>query len=237
MLNFCVDVFADEIASYLSTFLLPEYFRNMGLERIDLNPKTINRDGTQPLRVTYSMPGRVEDLELFPEEHAFRIIRSIFPLFRIDDVQFIPDTSMWLWDGEKVTIYFMMKNEKTEPSGEIFPSKEVYLSFSRKEIFISFEVIQEYLAAQMGILKMDLKDDDAVYWDDSCGGVVYRNGNVKIQWILASKDSLDDILRFLGLDMVFLQVKELADSQIEIDLFSSSFVPEKGLMIPLRIRK
>ena len=170
------------------------------------------------------------------ESKGFKMYDILTDIWRNPGATYSP-MPMWLWDGEKVTIYFMMKNEKTEPSGEIFPSEEVYLSFSRKEIFISFEVIQEYLAAQMGILRMDLKDDDAVYWDDSCGGVVYRNGNVKIQWILASKDSLDDILRFLGLDMVFLQVKELADSQIEIDLFSSSFVPEKGLMIPLRIRK
>lgn len=237
MLNFSVEVSVEEIASYLSSHFLPEYFQNMSLKSIVLDSDALNWDGSQPLRVTYSVPGRIEDFELFPQEHAFQIIRSIYPFFQTEKVQFIPNSSMWLWDNEKMTIYFMQKEQETEPSGEVFHSDEAYLSFSRKQAFLSFDVIQEYLAAQMGELGMDLKDDFPIYWDDSCGGLVYRNGNVRVQWFLSAENSLKDVFRFVGLDSAFVQMKEVVEPQIEIDAISSSVFSENGLTIPLRIEE
>ncbi len=236
MLNFSVEVRAEEIASYLASHFLPEYFRNMSLRQIVLDPDSLNWNGSQPLRVTYSVPGRIEDFELFPQEHAFQIIRSIYPCFQSEKVQFIPNSSMWLWDNEKITIFFMLKEQETEPSGEVFLSDEAYLSFSRREAFLSFEVIQEYLEAQLGGLGVDLKDDDSpIYWDDSCGGMVYRNGNAKVQWILSAENSLKDVFHFVGLDTAFIQMKEYVKPRIEIGTISSSVFSEKGLTIPLRV--
>lgn len=233
MMVFSVEISTADIAAYMASHFLPEYFENMKLEKIVFDPAALNWNGTQPLILTYSVPGRVEDFEMKPEEHAFPLLCSVHPFFQTAKAAFIPNSSLWTWDEEKMRILFTAKELQTEPSGEVFSTEDAYVSVSRRRIFISFEVLQEYLAAQFAEIGLEMGPDSPMRWDDSIGGLIYRAGSVTIQWILSEADALDDVLRFLGLDLMLGQIRSWVNPTVETSQIAAACVTEKGLLIPL----
>lgn len=237
MIVFQVEIHESDISSYMASHFLPDYFQNMRMEKIVFDPGKLNWNGTQPLVLTYSVPGRVEDFELHPQKHAFSILRHLHPFFQEEKAAFIPNASLWIWDSQMMRIHFMLKELETQPSGEVYGASDAYVSFSRRKIFLSFDVIQEYLAAQFGKLGLEMGAEDPIRWDDSIGGLVYRSGNVTVQWVLSDCEALQDLLRFLGLDSVLSQMEDFVDSRFRVGQITEASLSESGLTIPLVVEE
>ncbi|MBP3694188.1 MAG: hypothetical protein J6J31_07115 [Thermoguttaceae bacterium] len=221
------------VARYMATLILPEDFRNMQIEEIHLSTRTLNSNGTQSLKVTYTQPGRVEDFDLDPDMHAFRMIQTFHPKFQIDKVEFMPYSSKWLWSQEQVRIYFVQKEMVTSPSGEFFDTEEANISLSRQRIFISYGIIQEYLLLMLAELGMDASGTEVpVHWDENKAGLLYQHGNTLVLWVLECEEEFQDLIYFAGLEQFFRKTDEAQRTSIRMKFEATRFTA-RGLEIPI----
>jgi len=221
-----------EITSYMASHVLPDFYENMRLEKIGLDPKFINGCGNQPLVFTYSMPGRVEDFDMRPEEHAFPLIASCHPYFEPEKAQFIAYTPLWNWTTETVTINIEPKELDYEPTGEVVSTQDAYVSISRRHVFISFDVIQEFLIIQLAQLGLNLKDVQPLKWDGSRNALVLQAGTVTITWVISEPNAFVPLLYFLNLDKILASLK----GRFRFSIEEAAPIPEpvKAMKIPLR---
>lgn len=234
MIFFETAITSSEVARYMASLILPEDFRNMRMEEIHLDAQTLNSEGSQFLKVTYTLPGRVEDIELDPEKHAFRLIQSFHPNFQLEKVQFIPHSSRWLWSQDSVRIYFTLKELNSSPSGEVFEADEAYVSLTRRQIFLSYGLIQEYLLMLIADLGLETGDEVSVHWDESKGGAVYRCGNTLVQWTPEGEEEFQDLLNFAGSNLILKQTCDLLKTNVQIQ-FEITQITNAGLKIPIKI--
>ncbi|MDO4630146.1 MAG: hypothetical protein Q4C70_13285 [Planctomycetia bacterium] len=237
MIIFNIEIDPEEIATYISSRFLPDYFRNMKLEQVHLEQDSMNRNGTQPLMLTYTRPGRVEDFAMNPDEHAFPLIQSIYPEFQCENAMFIEHSAHWMWDEQKMRIIFRPREVHTEPSGEVFSTEDVYVSISRREIFLSFEAIHEFLIAQFTVVGLPEEMEGPVEWDSSQGAIVYRTKRTKLQWVLAEENALDGILHFLGVDCTLQQLSQWVSPKINSAQLAKIYITDTGLKVPLVLLK
>ncbi len=241
MIVFIAEITAENIERYLSTRILPGYFQNMKLKKVRFDPSALRGGGKQPFTVTYSVPGRVEDFQMTPEEHAFPILRSVHPDLQIEKVSFVPASALWTWNQEKMRIFFQPNEVLSEPSGEVFSDEEAYISISRKQIFLSFEIIQEYLASMLAALGVEISPDStskiSVQWNPSIGAVVYNCGSVSVQLFFTDENSICDVLRFLGLDVTMRQLETWVKSALNNVQVSKIEIQETGIRIPLIVQQ
>ncbi len=227
-----IDFSLFEITSYMSSHVLSDFYENMRLEKIGLQPAYMNGTGDQPLILTYSLPGRVEDYEMRPEEHAFRMISHRFPDFVPEQAQFCTGVPFWTWTTEKMTINIEPKEIDPEPTGEIVSTEDAYVSISRREVFISFEIIQEFLTFQLARLGLELKKPQPLSWDASRNALVYQGEGLSIAWIISEPNAFDPLLHFLNLDRI---VKSLRDEfRFSIEEAAPTYEPMNAMKIPLR---
>ncbi len=222
-----------DVARYMATLILPEDFRNMQIEEIHLNAQTLNSNGTQSLKVTYTQPGRVEDFDLDPDMHAFRMIQTFHPSFQIEKVEFMPYSSKWLWSQDQVRIYFVQKEMATSPSGEVFDTEEANISLSRQRIFISYAIIQEYLLLMLAELGMDASGTEIpVHWNENKAGLLYQCGNTLVLWVLERGEEFQDLLHFAGLEQIFRKTDEAPKTPLRMKFEATRFTA-RGLEIPI----
>ncbi len=237
MITFNIEIEPEEIATYISSRFLPDYFQNMRLEHVHLEHDSMNWNGTQPLVLTYTSPGRVEDFAMEPDEHAFPLILSIYPTFRSENAKFLEYSAHWTWDERKVYITFCPREIHTEPSGEIFDTEDVYVSISRKEIFLSYEVIREFLMAQFAAVGLPLELDSPITWDVAQGKLIYKSKNkdkmATLNWILTQDATFRGIMRFLGVDRILEQLQKSFLPSVKFSQLSDVSITDEGMRIPL----
>ncbi|MDO4856421.1 MAG: hypothetical protein Q4A17_00565 [Thermoguttaceae bacterium] len=227
-----VDFSLSEIASYMSSHVLSDVYENMRLEKIGLNPEYINGTGNQPLVLTYSLPGRVEDYEMLPEEHAFRLISSRYPCFEPEKARFCPGVPCWTWTTEEMTINFEPKEIECEPTGEILGMQDAYVSVSRGEVFISFEMVQEFLTLQLAGLGLNLKDMQPLKWDSGRNALICQADSFSITWIISEPNAFDPLLHFLNLKKIVESLR--GEYRFSIEEASPTPEPLRAMKIPLR---
>lgn len=221
-----------EITSYMASHVLSDFYENMRLDNVGLDKTFTNGAGKQPLVLTYSLPGRVEDYEMHPEEHAFPMILHHFPCFVPENAQFCEGVPFWTWSKEEITINIQPKEIDSEPSDEIVSTQDAYVSISRREVFISFEMIQEFLTLQLARLGLDLKNPQPLRWDVSRNALIYQGEGISFTWIISEPNAFDPLLHFLNLDRIIKSIS--GEFRFSIEEAAPTPEPLKAMKIPLR---
>ena len=68
-----------DVEAYAGTLILPPYLSHLHLGAFEFSGQAENRDGREPLRLTYLGDGRLEEYPLFPEDHALAMICLVCP--------------------------------------------------------------------------------------------------------------------------------------------------------------
>lgn len=229
-----IEITLPEITSYMASHILSDFYENMRLDKIGLAPDFTNGVGNQPLIFTYSLPGRVEDYDMRPEEHAFLLIASRHPDFVPEKAQFCRGVPLWTWETDKIVINIEPKELDCEPTGEIVNTEDAYVSISRKHVFISFEMIQEFLTLQLARLGLNLKDVQPLKWDASRNALICQSGPVSITWVISEPNAFEPLLRFLRLDQMIQNIRD--EYRFSIEEAAPIHEPVKAMRIPLRKR-
>lgn len=206
MLVFTAKIEPKDIANYMATVIVPDYLRNLKLEPVQFDPTVVNCDGTQPLRLVYTAPGRYEEFHL-EAEHALPLLEDVLPSLVGKKIALLNDAARWSWDSELMRIHFRLDEQDDEaiPS-ESFPVNEAYVSVSRKELFLSNELFRRYFKWRFETLGLHFPEETPVKWDVSVGGFTCETERLSAQFMFSGEEPLREILVFAQLDGILRNV-------------------------------
>lgn len=247
MLTFWGLIEEADVEAYVSTLLLPEYMSHLTRSPFRFEKQPPNPDGLQPLVVTYTGLGRVEEFSIHPEKHASALLRTICPAMDTNSIRINEDEAIWNWsssyalpsdDGEMAGSAMRIHFEPTvsalpaEVSGEFDPN-ECYVSVSRKEMFLGRSVLNDYFAAWLNRIsgENERKRSD-LNIELIGGGVTFRGERLGGQFFLQDDPDFRELLRFSGLSRTLKDVAETvrldldsSETEIDADGFRFRLVP------------
>lgn len=97
MLTFWGNIEETDISAYAATLILPSYMSHLQLTPVRFAAQRPGNTGEQLLTLTYVGPGRIEQFELSPGEHALDLLCATCPGLRRDRVQLPEQGATWLW--------------------------------------------------------------------------------------------------------------------------------------------
>ncbi|MDO5554180.1 MAG: hypothetical protein Q4G68_10505 [Planctomycetia bacterium] len=176
MLSFWANVTENDVVNYTRSLILQDYMSHLAMDPFHFADQAYNRTGMEPLVISYSGEGRLEEVALDPATHARPLLASLRPAI-LPGRTVLPDDAIWSWAAspdnggltpggcendvraaESVTapsakptmrIYFAsVPGILGEESPVAFPAREAYVSVSRGELFLSTEVICAYLSSR-----------------------------------------------------------------------------------------
>lgn len=248
MLTFWGLIEEAEIDAYVSTLLLPPYMSHLRRLPFRFDDQPPNPDGFQPLIVTYTGQGRVEEYPIHPEKHAVELLRSLCPAMDPASIRIDENEPIWNWspsyslsrdeDENAVESAMRLYFEPAVPmlpvdDSESFDPKQCYVSVSRKEMFLGRPVLNDYFAAWLHRIS---GENERKHFDLDIeligGGVTFRDGRLGGQFFLQDDPSFRDLLRFSGLSRTLEDVAgtvrldlDVSETEIDIDGFRFRLVP------------
>lgn len=171
MLSFWAELTADEVEAYVCGLILPGYLSHLTLEPLQFRLQAHNFDGRQPLVLRYTGPGRYEEFPLEPAEHLPGLLRRLAAKINPEKIVFPPNDALWNWENSDLTglsgaVPPLPNERQTDDEQSVlrlffqpaepllgqkadapYESADAYVSVSRREIFLSFRVIRDYLTA------------------------------------------------------------------------------------------
>jgi hypothetical protein len=203
----------DDVRAYAATVILPPYLSHLRLGPFRFAAQGENRDGREPLRLTYLGPGRLEEFVLDPREHALAMIQFICPKIDAARIQLPRDDASWHWTAsadppEDMRIYFAPATRRLSGSATLSPCEDAYVSVSRGHVFVGRSAVKSYLEAWLSRLGIG----DAVTqfeFGTPSGGIEFRAGAIGGEMFLCDEVLAEDLLRFAGLDRALNYVGNL----------------------------
>lgn len=97
MLTFWGNIEEIDISAYAATLILPSYMSHLQLSPFRFAAQRSANTGEQPLTLTYTGPGRIEQFDLSPLEHAMDLLCHTCPGLHRDRVQLPKQGAIWSW--------------------------------------------------------------------------------------------------------------------------------------------
>lgn len=233
MLAFVAKIFSEDVAAYMSTMIVPAYLRNMQLETVQF-PIDQPSPGQQVLKLLYTTHGRVEDYELEAEKHAFPLLQNTFPTLKIERTRRVEKDSLWTWGPDSMKIYFTPKDPFLRHNGPPCDISEVYVSISRCQLFLSYQLLEHYFRRQYQRLGLEWEVGTEVKWDDGLGGVLCSAEKVSAQWILTEEQEIEDILHFAQMVSVLEDIRPWVSLDFEEWMRNPPQFQTQGIFFPLK---
>jgi hypothetical protein len=229
-----------DIEAYAASLLLPPYLGHLQLAPFTFSSQVPNRDGREPLVLTYVGEGRLEEYPLDPRAHALPMIHLVAPGIVASRVQLPRDDASWFWTdtadaGGTMRIYFAptaavlgMPSDRIESGGS-------YVSVTRGYIRIGRAAVERYLRARLHHLGLD-DSTLQVEMGTPCAAVDFRAGAIGGQMLL-DEVAIEDLLCFTRLEKILAALGDYAI--LGIDSVPSDFggVSPDGITIPLTRRE
>lgn len=211
MLSFWATVTEKEVENYARTLLLPDYMSHLVMDSFHFADQPFNQGGQEPLVITYSGDGRLEEIHLRPGEHAIRILANLKPPLLPGRIE-LPRDAVWSWSRENsgvecptgssipvMRVYFSphpacLEEESACP----FPARDAYVSVSRGEIFLSKKVLVAYLGRQCDRVSTT-EEEELPHLIPIAGGYRFQQGVIGGELLVAPDRVLDDLLFFARL--------------------------------------
>lgn len=236
MISLWAIVSEKDVESYVGTLLLPAYLSHLRLGPFTFIAQAANRDGREPLEVTYVGEGRVEEFTLPPSEHALAMIRFVCPGIDADRVQLPQDDASWYWSVhgdpmEEMKIYLAPTTEALNASIGRPVAQEAYVSVSRGHVFLGRAVVEAYIRAWLGRMGVAAEEVSFNFGTPSAGAA-FRAGCIGGELCLDDEVTARDLLRFAGLERQL----EYVHDYVELDLEAAaddSGIFEDGIYIQL----
>lgn len=225
-----------DVAAYAASLLLPAYMSHLGLAPFTFASQAPPRDGREPLVLTYVGDGRLEDLPLEPKEHALGLIRRVAPGVDIARVQLPQDDASWFWsaaegDGGRMRVYFAPTAAALGLRSADPPAERAYVSVSRGHVFLGRTVIEEHVRAWLAHLGLDA-DGFQLELGASSGATEWSAGPIAGQMLLDDV-TIEDLLRFAGLDKILAEVRGFAALSADPNAASGASLDPQGIRISL----
>ncbi len=261
MLTFWGDIEETDISAYAATLILPAYMSHLQLSPFRFTDQTRGSTGEQPLTLTYTGPGRLEQYELSARDHALDLLCRTCPGLSREGIELPQQGAIWSWppiSGKKAsqdTPVVITRDDHTADAQEEaavtmrlffrpvvatlgvispggFPPENAYLSVSRKEIFMHINVITEYFLAWLDRLGTPEESENLRCRATACGFCV-TTPYLTIEATIAPNEVFQDMLRFAGLSRWF---DELGDT-IAPDLDApETNIADNGLLVKLKTK-
>jgi len=229
----------EDVEAYASGLVLPSYLAYLRLEPFRFAAQSPNREGREPLKLIYAGQGRVEDYFLKPEEHATAMIEAVCPGMDVSAIRVPEDDATWSWaaggdQGPSLRIYFSPRTPALGIEGDAPSTDEAYVSLSRGHIFLGRAMVEAYVEAWLGQLKIAA---EAVRFEFSqaSAGVDFVAAHFGGQLLLDDEAMVDDLLRFVGLSEALRGVVALAQGGCEPKLAEGCEIGEQGLYLNLSV--
>lgn len=229
-----------DVETYASGLVLPSYLAYLRLEPFHLAAQAPNREGREPLKLVYAGQGRVEDYFLTPEEHATAMIESVCPGLDVSAIRVPEDDATWSWaaggeGGPSLRIYFSPSTSALGIEGDPPSAEEAYVSLSRGHVFLGRAMVEAYVEAWLGHLKIAA---DAVRFEFSraSAGVDFTSDHFGGQLLLDDEAMINDLLQFVGLRESLRSVCEFAPGGCKPGLAEGCEIGEQGLHLTLSVQ-
>ena len=233
MMIFTLTIQPEDVTRYMATVIVPGFLRNLRLEPVHFNTHSLNKDGTQALKLIYKAAGRVEELDLDPEEHALPLLREVLPSLALQNVNLVENSTLWTWNDEVMQIHFQVQTPPVTID-EMIPTEEAYLSVSRREIFLSQKLFRRYFACKYAQLGLNFPEHAEVAWNPSVGGILCHAEKVSSQLVFTDTEAIEEILGFAHLTDILPSVESWVNTDSRILLGTSVQIRDGGgIVLPL----
>lgn len=175
MLTFWINIIESDIERFCATLFLPDYMSHLRIAPFRFCDQQQDTDGRQPLVVTYTGEGRLEEFPIYPEKHALDLLRFMLPSL-VHEAVLIPEReAIWNWDScssnetamfdeanretgarRSMRLFFLLRREGRDNqifSLDAFPPhfspNEAYVSISRRELHIGLNVVRRFFATKI----------------------------------------------------------------------------------------
>ena len=216
-----------EVEAYCGTLVLPVYLSHLSLGTFRFSDQPVNRDGREPLEITYLGDGRLEEYLLHPEQHALDLIRFVCPGIDTARIRLPKNDAYWHWAGsdkplEPMRVYFdtavqILPDTSARPNSEGRPdsgrppgSDGSYVSVSRGHVFIDRATIESYIRAWLVRLGVEGAHEEVFDFGTPSGGVDFEVGPIGGQFLLDGDVVAEDLIGFAGLKEALAHVADLA---------------------------
>jgi hypothetical protein len=220
MLSLWALIDAGAAEGYAATLVLPPYLAHLELKPFSFASQAGNSDGQEPLVLTYTGEGRLEEYRLYPKDHALAMIRFVCPGVVASRVQLPQDDASWHWEpaepGAAMRVYFAPTSQALNERIAQAPAEDAYVSVSRRHAFVGRAVAEAYLRAWL--LRLGLDDRDVrLDFTAPSAAIEFTAGAVGGQMLLDDETSTRDLLQAAGLDAALAQLGEYV--QLQFDAF------------------
>jgi hypothetical protein len=236
MIAFWARLEPSDVEAYAASLLLPPYLAHLELAPFSFASQAANRDGREPLVLTYVGEGRLEEYPLEPRAHALPMIRFAAPRIVASRVQLPRDDASWFWSdaadaGRSMRIYFAPTAAVLGTPSDRIESGLSYVSVSRGHIRIGRAAVEHYLQARLRHLGLD-DDSLRVEMGGPCEGVEFSAAKIGGQMLL-DEIAIQDLLCFTRLEKVLAALGDYAVLGLDSMPGDPGGVSPEGLTIPL----
>jgi hypothetical protein len=120
-----------DVAAYAASLLLPAYVSHLRLAPLTFASQAPNRDGREPLVLTYVGEGRLEEYRLDPKEHALGLIRLVAPGVVDARVNGKPILYFWRQQVRSVDEWAEIRNAVDPQHDQIWIAEGVNIAYQR----------------------------------------------------------------------------------------------------------
>ena len=238
MISLWAVVRESDVEAYASTLVLPPYLSHLHLEPFSFRAQATNRDGHEPLELSYRGEGRLEHYRLLPEDHALGLVCAVCPGINTSRIHLPRDDARWHWtagphDEPQMRIYFAPTARTLPEMPASHPADDAYVSVSRGHVFLGRRVVEAYTAAWLARLGIE-SEPPCCQFDTPGGGVDFSAGQVGGQLLLSDRVTAEDLVRFAGLEPALADVRDF----VVLDLDEADENPagpgDEGVYLALR---
>jgi len=220
--------------------VLPPYLSHLRLEPFSFRDQATNRDGHEPLRLTYRGEGRLEYYRLAPEDHALPLVSAVCPKINTSRIHLPRDDARWHWtvgpdEEPRMRIYFSPTAQTLPEVPAAHPAEAAYVSVSRGHVFLGRPTVEAYVAAWVVRLEIE-GESPRCEFDTPGGGVEFAGEHVGGQLLLSDRVTAEDLIRFVGLDPALHEVRDFAALDLDEADETLSGPGDEGVYLGLRHR-
>ena len=244
MLTFFAKIPLKKIEEYASVQFVPPYLAYTKLEPISMNTQE-TRKRAAPIHLLYTATGRMEDHYLHAEEHAMKILPWLYENYlnekRIPagnesrEISPVDGASLWHWEDENLCVPFAPPVRKLETRGKTLSSADTYVSISRRQIFISYPVIRNYMAAWLQKIGLNGLEIQELRWEPAGFYFLLDASPFYGKLIFSDMDTVHDLLHFAHLDRTLESILDRGWGKLDLDACAGAAfqVTEQGVLFRL----
>lgn len=239
MITFLAKISLKKVEEYARVQYVPAFLAHTKLEPLSMEIQETRKWG-EPVHLLYTAVGRMEDHYLRAEEHAMKILPWLYENYleekripaenRSLEVTPIEDASLWHWEAENLCVSFAPCVRKLEMRGETLSPEDTYVSVSRQQVFVSYPVIRNYMAAWFQKIGLDSLEIRELRWEPS--GFYFLLDAVPFYGKLVFSDmvGVHDLLYYAHLDQALESIHDWGKLDLDAYAGTAFQTTEQGVL-------